>query len=257
MARGSGWRGRMVVFPGRLLYVGAIGPTDVHAHHAFQLGWALGGGTLRLADESGSAVTAGAVLVPADAPHSVVDASPRAAMLFVDPESREGRALRALGPDPQSSRAWSLGESFVSARTEDPYTLYEAATFADAVIASLVRDLTPRRAIHPAVRRALALLAAELPRSLRLAALAREVELSEGRLRHVFADEIGISLRRYVLWCRLMAVAEAVQEGCSLTEAAHRAGFSDSAHLTKTFRSMFGLAPSDATAGIEWVIASS
>lgn len=32
--------------------------------------------------------------------------------------------------------------------------------------------------------------------------------------------------------------------GSSLTEAAHVAGFADSAHLSRTFRSMFGIAPS-------------
>ena len=32
--------------------------------------------------------------------------------------------------------------------------------------------------------------------------------------------------------------------GASLTEAAHLAGFADSAHLSRTFRAMFGVAPS-------------
>ena len=32
--------------------------------------------------------------------------------------------------------------------------------------------------------------------------------------------------------------------GANLTEAAHLAGFADSAHLSRTFRAMFGVAPS-------------
>ena len=32
--------------------------------------------------------------------------------------------------------------------------------------------------------------------------------------------------------------------GSSLTEAAHEAGFADSAHLSRTFRATFGIAPS-------------
>src|ERR1700678_254257 len=51
-------------------------------------------------------------------------------------------------------------------------------------------------------------------------------------------------LRRYVLWCRLRTAAEAAMRGASLTEAAHRAGCADSAHLSRTFRAMLGVAPS-------------
>ena len=37
---------------------------------------------------------------------------------------------------------------------------------------------------------------------------------------------------------------EAVMAGASWTEAAHEAGFADSAHLTRTHRRMFGIEPS-------------
>ncbi len=36
-------------------------------------------------------------------------------------------------------------------------------------------------------------------------------------------------------------------EGASVTSAAYRAGFSDSAHLTRTFRRMLGATPSELT----------
>jgi len=39
-----------------------------------------------------------------------------------------------------------------------------------------------------------------------------------------------------------MRAVEIFAGGGSLTEAAHRAGFSDSAHLSRTFRRMFGIA---------------
>ena len=76
------------------------------------------------------------------------------------------------------------------------------------------------------------------------------------RLSHVFASEIGISLRRYVLWRRLMRAANEVQQGASWTEAAHAGGFSDSSHMNRTFRKMLGLAPSDVHRAVEWVVAS-
>jgi len=56
------------------------------------------------------------------------------------------------------------------------------------------------------------------------------------------------SLERVVngmaLWCRLRSATEAALRGASLTEAAHLAEFSDSAHRSRSFRAMYGVVPS-------------
>jgi AraC-like DNA-binding protein len=44
-----------------------------------------------------------------------------------------------------------------------------------------------------------------------------------------------------MLWRRLMRALEAYADGQSLTESAHFAGFSDSAHFSRVFRRFFGL----------------
>jgi len=51
-------------------------------------------------------------------------------------------------------------------------------------------------------------------------------------------------MRPYVLWRRLLQVWTLLMRGETLAGAAHAAGFADSAHLSRTARSMFGLAPS-------------
>jgi AraC-like DNA-binding protein len=81
----------------------------------------------------------------------------------------------------------------------------------------------------------------EFPDAPPVATLARAVRVSPSRLIHLWKDEVGVSLRRYVLWLRLRHVVACVALGHSLTAAAHEAGFADSAHLSRTFRSMFGL----------------
>ncbi len=47
-----------------------------------------------------------------------------------------------------------------------------------------------------------------------------------------------------MLWARIKRAVRATQRGANATEAALDAGFSDSAHLSRTFRAMFGLPPS-------------
>jgi AraC-like DNA-binding protein len=68
--------------------------------------------------------------------------------------------------------------------------------------------------------------------------------LSPSRFRARFDAALGLPFRRYRLWRKMAAVMRAIAKGGNLTEAAHSAGFSSSAHLSSSFRQMFGLSPS-------------
>ncbi|OHD04182.1 helix-turn-helix transcriptional regulator [Sphingopyxis sp. UBA6734] len=81
--------------------------------------------------------------------------------------------------------------------------------------------------------------------SVRLADAAQESGLSLGRFRHLFTAEVGMPFQRYVLWRRLLVAFEALHAGRNVTDAAHAAGFSDSAHLARTIKAMFGIRASD------------
>ena len=55
---------------------------------------------------------------------------------------------------------------------------------------------------------------------------------------------LGVPIRRYRQWHRLFVTAVGVTQGLSLTTAALEAGFTDSAHFSRTFRSILGMPPS-------------
>ena len=93
------------------------------------------------------------------------------------------------------------------------------------------------------VRRAIARIESELEDPPGLEALASELNISSSRLRHMFREQVGLPLSRYVLWMRLRAALLEALEGASMTESAQAAGFSDAAHFTRTCRQMFGLPP--------------
>jgi len=71
--------------------------------------------------------------------------------------------------------------------------------------------------------------------------LAKIVHLSESRLQHLFKQKKGLSIKRYLLWKKMIDGVNAVISGNNFTFAAHEAGFSDSAHMSRTFKAMFGL----------------
>jgi len=86
------------------------------------------------------------------------------------------------------------------------------------------------------------------PPNWRACEVASQLALSESRFLHLFSDELGIAWRPYLLWRRMMCAIQAILNNTSATEAAHLAGFSDSAHLSRTFKNTFGMTISQARA---------
>jgi AraC-like DNA-binding protein len=74
--------------------------------------------------------------------------------------------------------------------------------------------------------------------------IAQRSGLSGRRFRDLFAGQVGMSCRRYLLWHRLYSALAELAGGASLSQAASAAGFSDAAHLTRTFKRMVGIVPS-------------
>ena len=68
--------------------------------------------------------------------------------------------------------------------------------------------------------------------------------MSPSRLTHLFKQEVGIPISRFIVWWRVRAAIEQLSKSATLTEAAHASGFSDLPHMSKTFKQLFGFAPS-------------
>jgi AraC-like DNA-binding protein len=204
-----------------------------------------GGFTLETRDEQ---VAGGAVAVAPDTEHAF-EAEGVIAHLFVDPEGRLGRTLqRALFSSVglvaiQASPLIDLRERLLAD--------FEAPDRNDASLIALGRSLLAQLACEgerderpeARVRKMSAWAAAHLDKPLSLVDAAAHVGLSSGRARHLFVEGTGLPFRTYLLWLRLTKAIELFSAGTSLTEAAHGAGFSDSSHLSRTFRRMFGIAP--------------
>ena len=213
----------------------------MHAHHAYQLTFALGGAfNLHLEDRVVPGPTA---LVAPDTPHAF-EAEGLVALLFVAPESRAGRSLQRI-----TERQPAMAISAAQARDAPDLIreAYERAESKDALrdvgmlicerIAGHVRTTEPDRR----VRQMMTWAEGHLDRALSISEVAEAVGLSPSRASHLFVEETGLPFRTYLLWQRLVRAVDAHTRGLSLTDAAQEAGFADSAHLSRTFKRMFGL----------------
>lgn len=82
-----------------------------------------------------------------------------------------------------------------------------------------------------------------------LKAAAARGALSPDHFRHLFARQMGVAYKRYVLWRRLRLATTELMNGHDVTTAAHAAGFSDSAHFARTLKATFGIFASQALTG--------
>ncbi|MBN9546290.1 MAG: helix-turn-helix domain-containing protein [Alphaproteobacteria bacterium] len=243
-------RGRILIWEGASLWLmealpepdGTIKSTAAHAHHAIQVTLSLGGRfELRTEDRT---VPGDAVVAP-DVDH-VFEAVGRIAILFVEPESRAGRAIakallheRALTPLAPDM----LGD--LVARLDQAG---RHAPVSEQALEEIGRQMVQRLAGRAAaslpdmrVRKMMDHVAARLDAGITLGVAAKAVGLSPGRARHLFVEQTGLPFRSYVLWLRMTRAVGIMSAGRSLTDAAHEAGFADSAHFSRTFRRMFGL----------------
>lgn len=251
------WSGRLFLWPGRALYVGLAADTAVHAHHAIQLCVGLSR-RLRLRSSPRAAWRDHELaLVPPDRGHQLDGRGGLLALVYVDPEADDRRLLATVAPhagfglrrfaDFESVRA---GLQSCAGEVCDQA---HAADTVDALLTGITPPHNPRRVLDSRIVRVLRHLRNASGVRLSAAEAASLVALSSHRFQHLFRDGTGIPFRRYLLWLRLVAAVETIARGASLTDSAHAAGFADSAHLSRTFRRMFGLAPSMMSKGSEFV----
>jgi AraC-like DNA-binding protein len=241
--------GRIYWWQGGSLWIGeGTGRTHWHEHHAHQLALAPEGHFRFRTEAEGAWRTFEGAIVPSHCTHQFEIDGVTLVHLFVEPESRAGRSLTARYgataiaevPAPQARAvAKGLFEALVRSPSRD--TMVKAA---HAAVAILCGDSTEiDKALDKRLVRALEYIQANVRDSLSLGEVASAVALSESHFRHLFVAETGSSFRAYVLWLRINLAIDAAMAGASWTDAAHEAGFADSAHLTRTHKRMFGIEP--------------
>jgi AraC-like DNA-binding protein len=232
----------MTVWPAAMIVWGPGFRSTAHRHHCVQLVMALRGAMRARGGPDKPWTKCGAVLVRPDAVHEIDAPGNTVVIGFIDAESEIGAALseRIAGDmasvPPHEVARWRamLGPEPNNARVERWLT-------------GCLLHRKRAAAIHPRVRRVLAHLRRQrdLLDHTSLKTLAGIAGLSPSRFMHVFTESVGVPVRPYILWLRLQRAACDLMHGASVTSAAHAAGFSDAAHLTRTFRRMLGTTPTD------------
>ncbi|WP_417461186.1 helix-turn-helix transcriptional regulator [Kordiimonas sp.] len=109
---------------------------------------------------------------------------------------------------------------------------------------------------NPKMFRALEAVDGALGGKVTLDMVARAAGMSKSSFTKLFRAIIGMPLRRYVMWRRLNVAVSEIGAGADATQAAHKAGFADSAHFSRTMRETFGVSPADSLLKIKMTVVS-
>jgi AraC-like DNA-binding protein len=247
-AAANRYEGDFVAWQGGAAFLGSgAGAIAPHSHYAIQLVLGAPSGLRVQFGRDGAWQPCPAALIPPRATHSIdVTGCQWSAVVFIEPETPEGKALSAR-LDGGMELLDEPAVAAVAERLEAAWRRDKRRDTVQALCLEQVRQLSataPRVPSDPRVIAAVETIRQRLDHTVTLAEVASAAHLSPSRFRHLFVEETGMPLRTYVLWRRLLSVWELLMQGESLSAAAHAAGFADSAHLSRTSRAMFGLAPS-------------
>lgn len=240
----------LYLFEHQFLFLGNIHDNSEHKHHAVQIIVGLDGPITLTFDNFTHSCPS--VMIASDTRHQLDGNQGPQLLLLIDNESIIAQKLadkyfqKASVHIFDESHAQQLRNGFIFPE-KAVLACREAHLFVNGLLAAIIdpHSIGTKKTYDPRIQQALAILRQSLLKKIVAKEIARQVCLSESRFIHLFSEEIGIPLRKYMLWLRVNRAIQEISSGRSLTDAAYSSGFSDSAHLSRTFRSMFGLTLSE------------
>lgn len=243
--RGPAATTAMFLWHGRALIVGPGLDSTPHAHYAAQLSLALDRPVrLRLPGAEHWVQTEAALFAP-NAAHQLDCGGAQMAHLFVELPARSDAVATDFCAGFHRRPEFAPVRAALEQARRGTLDVEDAGRAVQQWLDCALPSGAGALAHDARIQRALDWMAAHPGERLNGAFLAALAHLSESRFTHLFRQQTGMSLSRYLLWTRLLQAVEAVANGQSMTAAAHEAGFSDLAHLSRTFRATFGVVPSE------------
>ena len=226
------------------MYIGKGITTKIHDHHAIQLIIDLNGEFELYSDSKGHEKFK-AVLISSDFPHECITGDDTMLILNISPESRVGINLKTGYLAGNGYKA--IENEFTPGFVKELMSLINAEINEKSIVAATERFLnklsgtespTP---IDGRIKLALTLLKKNEWDVITVKDIANSVFISESRLIHLFKQQVGLPIRKYILWLRLVKAIQYSLQNNNITKAAIAAGFSDAPHFNKTLKRMFGL----------------
>lgn len=178
-----------------------------------------------------------------------VDATDTPFLSFnLDPGSADARRLEALMKGQTvmwlDRSRFDRADSDFHALLQEPVDARRAHNAAGQIVHALLGATASSPPLDPRIESVLAHLRTQGASDINLREMSELSGLSASRLMHLFSQQVGLPMSQFLLWGKMRHATSLMQSGKTLTEIAQSCGFSDSSHLTRTFKTFYGIKPS-------------
>ena len=233
----------------RTVYIGMLPDIEEHRLASAALVISIDGPFRIRNKELGIDESCRSVLIPPGFSHETLYDGSAVAAISLEPESNDYAIAKQLMQRRVSECYFDIkNEEKAIHDVQQIYQTQPGAAQSSHLLNSILYmdmpELMEPKPIDKRIRKAMEVMRDDPAESHSLESLAEMVHLSATRFTHLFKDETGVPIRRYRQWLRFRQAMQKITSGETMTVAAMQAGFTDSAHFSRAFRSMFGMKPS-------------
>ena len=233
----------------RALYMGPDFESNLHSHYAIQISIGLHRDIHFRTKSDGPFKQSRFFIIASNSLHQIEQQFQNVVILYLDNKTETANAISAKilkGCPVVSFPFHHIAELIpdISECLNQKITCRQAKTICDRIIQSLLTGPPKKGSMDKRIHGLLSKLDTFEGDRVSVSEFARSLGLSTSRLCHLFQKQVGFPIRQYYLWRKVIRAITAMEHVSTLTEAAHQSGFSNSSHMNRTFKRMFGIKPS-------------
>lgn len=232
----------LFITEGFAMLSGVIYDTEFHSHHAVQI--SVGMEKDFIVETDSEKITSRFVILNPNFKHRLSGENGNQVLLLIEPESGFGSAIVKFLENRQSFTidAGDIPDSIGTILQSDEVSVSKIIV---TILNFLNIDFENHVVTDPRISKIISVINCTAEKKISVKVLADKVCLSESRLQHLFKKNMGISIKYFLLWKRIIDGIHIIASGRDFTYSSHEAGFSDSAHMSRAFKEMFGIKLSD------------
>ena len=210
------------LWPYKAIYIGVSPDNDVHAHHAVQICIGLDKNISVQNYRTKMIHTGHCIVIFEDVPHKLFAQAGQIVVIYLEPEDRQNqqfltalRQARSDGINTLPLKGKDLGSISQQLFTDvDIEKLWKTVNEAIGLVYSPSPSPRPE---DKRVRAVIDIIASQRGCAIDMAFLSSKVFLSPSRLTHLFKQEVGIPISRFIVWWRVRAAIEQLSKSATLT----------------------------------------